>query len=380
MNAHDRIWKTLSHEEPDRIPTFCQTIDPPFVKKYRKYMTKNGNGLKYYRNWFLLFKRELAVAKSLGLDAKWKHSGLFFPHFFHKPKIPTKLKQKYLQKGRVNLAGHIYGWNRGEQWYIDGILKTPDLVREWITYVKNFQPGPDFYWRYTGKLWRKGCEMGVVPIPTAGGPTYTTWASIGLNRLAYMIRKYPNLVRELHSAWTDVDIRMQTRLFEQGIDMVFICDDHAYKDRCMFSKSQFQDLFVDNLKRMANNAHKHGAKLLMHTDGNLEQEIPQLIEAGFDAVEPLEYEANNRLKPLKELYGDKITLIGNVASSDVLSFGTVEQTIAMTKQMILDAGEKGGYILAPGSDIIPNTKIENIEAMIATVHKYGTYPLASHFS
>ena len=190
-----------------------------------------------------------------------------------------------------------------------------------------------------------------------------------------MFRKYPNLVRELHAAWTDVDIQMQTRLFEQGIDMVFICDDHAYKDRCMFSKTQFQDLFVDNFKRMANNAHKHGAKLLMHTDGNLEQEIPQLIEAGFDAVEPLEYEANNRLKPLKEMYGDDITLIGNVASTEVLSFGTVEQTIAMTKQMILDAGEKGGYILAPGSDVLPTTNIKNLEAMIDTVHKYGTYPL-----
>ncbi len=317
---------------------------------------------------------ELATAKELGLDAKWKHAGRYNANHRHQPKIPKELV-KFVGKGRINNSGHITVRNRGESWYVDGILKTPELIRDWISYIKTFTPAPDTYWKQIRKIWETGCRQDMVPIPTAGGPTYTTWASIGLDRLAYMVRKYPNLVKELHGAWSDIAIKMHTCLFEQGIDMVFICDDHAYKDRCMFSVKQFQELFVDNFTRIANNAHKHGAKLIMHSDGHLGQEIPQLIEAGFDAVEPLEYEANNRLKPLKEMFGEKITLIGNVASSDVLSFGTVDQTIAMTKQMIMDAGEQGGYILAPGSDVIPSVKIENLRAMVATVHKYGSYPL-----
>jgi len=168
---------------------------------------------------------------------------------------------------------------------------------------------------------------------------------------------------------------MHKCLFEKGIDIVFICDDHAFKDRCMFSPKQFEEFLVPNFQRMADNAHKHGAKFIVHTDGNLHMEIPYLARAGVDAVEPLEYEANNNLKLMKEKYGDKICLIGNVAASDVLSYGSVADTVRMTKKCLLDASENGGYILAPGSDVLGTIKIENMQAMVKTVKKFGKYPI-----
>jgi uroporphyrinogen-III decarboxylase len=45
------------------------------------------------------------------------------------------------------------------------------------------------------------------------------------------------------------------------------------------------------------------------------------------------------------------------------------------KQNIKDAGSGGGYILSPCTDITDSCKFENIQAMIAAVHKYGKYPL-----
>jgi uroporphyrinogen-III decarboxylase len=94
-----------------------------------------------------------------------------------------------------------------------------------------------------------------------------------------------------------------------------------------------------------------------------------------DAAEPLEYEALNRLGPLKEQYGDKITLIGNIGASDFLSYGTVEETITITKKCIQDAAVGGGYICAPGSDILTTVKPKNLKAMIDTTRKYGVYPI-----
>ncbi len=84
---------------------------------------------------------------------------------------------------------------------------------------------------------------------------------------------------------------------------------------------------------------------------------------------------NNRLAVLKELYGYQITLIGNVAASDTLSYGTIKETIALTKQCLKDAAEGGGYILAPGSDVITSVKPQNILAMIQTANQYGLYPI-----
>jgi len=79
MKAHERIWKALSHEEPDRIPTFAQSIDPPFVKKFRKYQKLNGNRFLHSYNTFRMRDEQLATAKELGLDAKWKHFARTIP-------------------------------------------------------------------------------------------------------------------------------------------------------------------------------------------------------------------------------------------------------------------------------------------------------------
>jgi len=366
VNAHDRIWAALSHEEPDRVPTFAQHIEPLFLEHYdEKYELQDDYGLH---------QPDLALAKEIGLDSKWNHSGYSVAPRDSRPELPADLQTRFEGK-IISDEGQVHARGPNMSWYVDGVLKTPELIREWISYIKTFEVSNETHWNYCGEVWKTGCEIDMVPIPTAGGPTYTSWASVGLDRLAYIVRKYPEVFRDLHAAWSDLAIQQHNCLFEEGIDLVFFCDDHCYKDRCMFSPAQFEDLFVDNFRRMANNAHKHGAKIIMHSDGYLGEEIPLLIKAGIDAAEPLEYEANNRLGPLKEQYGDKISFIGNVAASDVLSYGTVENTIALTKQCILDAAVGGGYILAPGSDVLGTIKIENMKAMIDTTKKFGSYPI-----
>ncbi len=367
MDVHERIWKALSHEEPDRVPTFSQHIEPLFLKKYDdQYELQDDYGLH---------QPDLGLAKELGLDSKWNHSGQAIPPKDRQPELPKDLQERF--KGKwVGTEGHVHERSSdGSSWYVDGSLKTPELIRDWISFIKDWETGPESHWKYCGELWQTGIKVGMLPIPTAGGPTYTTWASIGMDRLAYIVRKYPDLFHDLHAAWSDLAIKQHNCLFDQGIDLVFFCDDHCFKDHCLFTPKQFDDLIVPNFTRMADNAHRHGAKILMHSDGNLGEEMPLLIKAGIDAAEPLEYEANNRLKPLKEQFGSKIAFIGNVAASNVLSFGTVDDTIALTKQCILDAADGGGYVLAPGSDVLGTIKIENFKAMIVTAKKYGVYPI-----
>jgi uroporphyrinogen decarboxylase len=157
--------------------------------------------------------------------------------------------------------------------------------------------------------------------------------------------------------------------------MVFICDDYAQKGRLMMSPAVFDEFFGSAYKKIADNSHKYGAKALMHSDGLLDESLPTLIKAGFDGVEPLEYEAGNRLDVLKQKYGDKLTLFGNIPASDALCIGNVEDTIRITKKCILDAAEGGGYILGQGANLLGSSKVANVKAMIATVKKYGTYPI-----
>ncbi len=367
MKAHDRLWKALCHEEADRVPTFSQSIEPGFIRAYDETIEmKDSYGLP---------EVGLSLAKEMGFDSKWLHMGSLHRAPKDRPKIPPELLPDP-NLYSIGDTGQVYARNsRGESWYAGGILKTPELLRAWIDYVKAYEYVGDGIYKQFAQTWQHGCEIDCVPIPTVGGPIYTGWSTIGMDRIAFFMRKYPELVTGWFGALTDQTLADHSHLFEHGVDMVFICDDHAQKDRGFFSPAQFERFIEPQYKKLAVNTHKHGAKLLLHTDGYLHEEMPHLVRAGVDAAEPLEYEAGNRLAFLKEHYGDALTFIGNVPASDVLCFGTVEDTMRTTKQCILDAGAGGGFILSPGANILNTAKIANVQAMLATVKEYGCYPL-----
>lgn len=374
-DAHERIIKMLSHEgEPDRVPTFVQHLEPPFIKKYDEEIElKSDHGLK---GGF-----DLMVATELGLDSKWNHGAGVSPRSYKDmPEVPADLLKEAtrgLENYSIGSDGSLHAKNSaGEGWYQDGLLYTPELLKSWISFIKTFVPSGENYLKYLEEdVWKAGLKNDIVFIPTAGGPVYTTWSSIGLKHFAYVTRKHLPLVKQLINAWKEKTIEIHTLLFEHGMDIVFTCDDHAFKGHQIFRPELWDELVLPVYTEIAANAHKHGARYCVHTDGNLHDEIAGLVKAKVDGVDPLEYEAGNRLKPLKEQFGTKICLIGNVPSSEVLSFGSVDDTIRITKQQILEAGEGGSFISAPGSDVLGTVKPKNLQAWIATVKKFGKYPL-----
>jgi len=371
MNVHERVRKTLEHEEPDRVPTLIQTFERPFIEKYNNSLSKFDR----FRNRFIPHYPQ-EVARRLGIDSLWFHYGHHKVPHKDRPNLPEDIKKEY-GFSSVNDWGQVFEKNAttGESWYKDGALKTPEYLKEWISFLKQWEPADEKYFKYFKGVWDKHIQKEVLPIPTGGAVSYATWSMIGLNRFAYMTRKHRGLVKELAQALGKNTMDYQTEMFRQGVDMCFLCDDWAQKERILFNPKDWDDIIGPVYKTIADNAHKYDSKFLVHTDGNITDCVEYIVKAGADAVEPLEYESGARLKPLKERFGDKITLIGNVPATFTLTYGSVEDTIKITKQCLLDAAEGGGYILGPGSDVLGTCKLENLKAMVQTVRKYGTYPI-----
>ncbi|MHA1342256.1 MAG: uroporphyrinogen decarboxylase family protein [Promethearchaeota archaeon] len=369
MDVLERFRKVFNHEEPDRIPTFTQTIEPEFIERYDEEYEIVGAEL--------LPSIGLQLAKELGYDSIWIHIGHTSQPEAEQPEIPRELK--YLIKDReINKFGQVFirNSNTGEKWYIDGILKQPELLKEWIEYLKSIpEPDEKRYKDFKKNFWDYSLKYDILPIPTAGGIAHITISSIGIDRFSFFVRKHKKLLKELFKIHKKLTIEQHKLLFEQGVEMVFICDDYAQKGRLMISPANFQEFIEPIYKELADNAHKYNARFLVHSDGDISESFPSLVRAGVDAAEPLEYEAGMRIKPLKEKYGDKITLIGNIPASDVICLGSVEDTIKITKQCILDGAENGGLILGQGANLLGKSKIENVKAMLETIKKYGIYPI-----
>ena len=365
MDAHERINKALEHEEPDRVPTLAQVFDYPFTEKVIDHMKIVGKSLNP------LSKHAMYdAALYMGFDSIWYHFDRIRTHSHKKPEVPESILEKY-NIGSYNEWAQCYN---GE-WYQDGVLKTPELLGDWISYIKTWEPAGDIHFKSFKKIWDHYLQKGLVTIPTGGSVAFATWAMIGMNRFAYMVRKHFNLVKDLAKALGRITRELQNCLFEKGIDMAFICDDWALKGSTIYNPKHWNEIVTPVYRELANNAHKHDAKLLIHSDGDVTETIPYLIDSGVDGIDPLEYESGIRLKPLKEKYGSKISLIGNISATYVLTYGSVESTIEATKFALQDAAEGGGYILGAGSDILSTCKYENVKTMVDTVKKHGTYPI-----
>ena len=115
----------------------------------------------------------------------------------------------------------------------------------------------------------------------------------------------------------------------------------------------------------------------MHACGSIYEIIPDLIEIGVDALNPVQVSARDMdSRKLKREFGERITFWGGGCDTQrVLPFGTVEEVIDEAKQRIRDLAPGGGFVFAPVHNIQYDVTAEKIVALYDTALETGRYPL-----
>lgn len=67
---------------------------------------------------------------------------------------------------------------------------------------------------------------------------------------------------------------------------------------------------------------------------------------------------------LKKKYGDKLTFWGGLGSQSTIPFGTPSEIQAEVQRLCAEMGKGGGYILGPVKEILEDTPLENIVAIM----------------
>ena len=98
-------------------------------------------------------------------------------------------------------------------------------------------------------------------------------------------------------------------------------------------------------------------------------------ETDLSCINPLEIPpmGDCNLRELKEKFGQKICLMGNLHTVNVMGRGSIKDVIEASKKAIDDAGKNGGFILSTGDQCPMETPDENIFAMVETARTYGNY-------
>jgi uroporphyrinogen decarboxylase len=197
----------------------------------------------------------------------------------------------------------------------------------------------------------------------------------GMENLLLDYYDNPRLAHELAEMVIDYKIRLMRKAIREGADAVVSGDDYANQHGTVMSPQHFRQFVLPYLKRSIDAAHDEGVPFIKHTDGNIWAILDDLVQAGIDALDPIEPAAGMDIGEVKAKYGDRIAVIGNVDCSFVLTRGTVEEVEEAVKETIAKASPGGGHILASSNSIHPAVKPENYKAMVEAARKFGRYPI-----
>lgn len=198
-------------------------------------------------------------------------------------------------------------------------------------------------------------------------------ALIGFEEVLVNFKLEPERMHMLLDRILEYNITMAKKAVEKGAEIVFETDDYAYNSGPLFSPEIFDEFLYPRLKRFVDEVHAAGAYVIKHTDGNIMSLLPGIVKAGVDGIHSIDPLAGMDMAEVKALYGDKISLWGNIEPGNLLGRGTPDEVRASVRECI-DKGKKGGGLIVATSNMIMSTvRPENYKAMIETVYEYGVY-------
>ena len=191
----------------------------------------------------------------------------------------------------------------------------------------------------------------------------------------YSMLKNPQLVDRVNEIVLDYNCRYLSNCLELGVDFIYITGDFAMTQGPMVSPENTARFLTPPLKKQVELSQSKGVPVLKHTDGNIWKIFDLIIETGINAIHPIDPIAGMDIGEVKEKYGHKLCLVGNVNCGATLSWGTIEEVRQEVKECIIKAGSGGGYICTSSNSVHSGVKPENYVAMVDAIREFGTYPL-----
>ena len=148
------------------------------------------------------------------------------------------------------------------------------------------------------------------------------------------------------------------------IDYVRIMEDGlAYRHGPIISPRIYKEFWYPYQKRVIDFLKSHGIDIICHyTSGNIETLIPLMMKAGFNAFAPLEVAAGMDAVKLREEYGNRILLMGNISRQALMDGPKAVEKEFYRKVPYLM--EQGGYIPAADDMILPDISFKSFSHFI----------------
>jgi uroporphyrinogen decarboxylase len=161
------------------------------------------------------------------------------------------------------------------------------------------------------------------------------------------------------------------------VDVVVEADDLGTQDRPLLNPDIYRSFIKPRHKEIIDviKAAKKDVSVFFHSCGAIREFIPDMIEIGVDALNPVQVSADGMdTKELKQEFGEEIAFWGGgVDTQNVLPNGSQREVRQEVKKRIDDLAPGGGFVFSAVHNIQADVPPENIVAMWETLQEYGSY-------
>jgi uroporphyrinogen-III decarboxylase len=157
------------------------------------------------------------------------------------------------------------------------------------------------------------------------------------------------------------------------LDGFVIWGDVAYNKGMFFSPAYWREYFKPWVAQIAAHAHARGLPVIYHGCGNVKSILPDYIEIGIDAYNPLEAKAGMDVVELRRQYGQEIGFCGN---SNIQVWESGDRAAIKSEVLRkLNAAKGGGMIFQSDHSVSSAVSGQTYDYIVNLVREYGRYPL-----
>lgn len=352
MTSKERFSRMFQHKEADRVPIF----DSPWAGTIARW---EREGMPKGMDWRDYFDTDKVSTISVDITPRYEEKvleetddyrivtsewGVTMKQFKEQDSTPefldftvTTPEAWEKAKARMTVSKDRIDWKRLEQ-----------------DYAKWQQEG---HW-IEGMFW-------------FGFDVTHSW-TVGTETMLIAMIEEPEWVEDMFDTYLDRSIQHFNMIWDAGyrFDSIFWYDDMGYKNTPFFSNEMYRGLLQKYHKKAVAWAHDHGIYARLHSCGDIMPLLPDIMDTGIDALNPIEIKAGMDVFKIKQDYGDRLVLHGGI---NAVLWDDKEAIVEAIRQAVPVLKENGGYIFASDHSIPNSVSLENMRSIINTVKEVGKY-------
>jgi hypothetical protein len=415
MNSRERLAAALEHKQPDRVPvdfggTAVTGMHVSAVTRLRRAVVGDNNyRVKVVDPYQMLGEIDVELADKLKIDVAgvWARKNMFgFENCDWKPftmfdgvevRVPGGFNTTTDARGDLLIypEGDATAPPSGRMpkgfYFFDTIVRQPPLVEDKLDPADNTEEFKLFsdedvaWYRQRVKEFDGRNDRGVIlNMPGAA------FGDIATVPAPWM--KYPKGIRDIAEWYASTAMRQDyvraiferqcevalknfetlIGLFGDRVQAVFWTGtDFGTQHGLFISPRAYRELFKPFHIRVNRLVHEKSRwKTFIHSCGSIVKLIPDLIEAGFDILNPVQCSADGMdAATLKREFGRQVVFWGGgINTQRTLAFGEPDEVYREARERIEIFGRNGGFVFNAVHNVQATTPTENMLAMFRAIH------------